>query len=344
VELARAIERELSAADIADPAWERVQRRVNDEFKGLQDALARHGHSASAQVREDGIVVEVVFQGRRRAVPELAAALEAEVGQMQRILSAREREILETHLLTEVGGTLQELIGAAERQVLEMNVELQERPTSTGMRLRLVWRPSRQAPPGLGPARERLRRSADAWSPEDRTAIGEFLQAQIGRAQAGDPSGSWLEHLTRALDYRDWHEFSIERRQHGQWRSATGPASGGERVLSVSVPLFAAASSHYRTAGNPHAPRLVTLDEAFAGVDDDARASCLGLLSTFDLDVVMTSEREWACYPEVPGVAIAQLSRVDEIPAVLVTRWEWDGRRRAAGPEPQPVPLTQLAQ
>ncbi|GAA1900474.1 hypothetical protein GCM10009716_07880 [Streptomyces sodiiphilus] len=339
VELARSIERELSGTDLADTAWERVQRRVNDEFKGLQDALARHGHSASAQVREDGIVVEVVFQGHRRAVPELATALETEVDQMQRILSAREREILETHLLTEVGGTLQELIGAAERQVLEMNEELQERPTSTGMRLRLVWRPSRQAPSGLGPARERLRRSADAWSPGDRAAIGEFLQAQIGRAQADDPSGSWLEHLTRALDYRDWHEFSIERRQHGRWRSATGPASGGERVLSVSVPLFAAASSHYRTAGNPHAPRLVTLDEAFAGVDDDARASCLGLLSTFDLDVVMTSEREWACYPEVPGVAIAQLSRVDEVPAVLVTRWEWDGRRRAAGPEPRPVPL-----
>jgi hypothetical protein len=43
----------------------------------------------------------------------------------------------------------------------------------------------------------------------------------------------------------------------------------------------------------------------------------------------MTSEREWGCYPQVPGLAIAQLSRVDEIAAVLVTRWEWDGRRRS---------------
>ncbi|MET8748610.1 SbcC/MukB-like Walker B domain-containing protein [Streptomyces sp. NPDC004667] len=80
--------------------------------------------------------------------------------------------------------------------------------------------------------------------------------------------------------------------------------------------------------GSPHAPRLVTLDEAFAGVDDDSRAKCLGLLHAFDLDVVMTSEREWACYPQVPGVAIAQLSRIDEVAAVLVTRWEWDGARR----------------
>ena len=70
------------------------------------------------------------------------------------------------------------------------------------------------------------------------------------------------------------------------------------------------------------------LDEAFAGVDDRARAKCLGLLAAFDLDVVMTSEREWGCYAEVPGLAIAQLSRIDGVAAVLVTRWEWDGAAR----------------
>ncbi|GAB2894562.1 TIGR02680 family protein [Streptomyces mayteni] len=341
VQLARAIETELAATDESDAVWERVQRKVNDEFKTLQDALSRHGHAASQRMLEDGLVVDILFQGRERAVPELATALTTEVDELQRMLSAREREILETHLITEVAGTLQELIGTAERQVRRMNDELADRPTSTGMLLRLVWRPSRAAPPGFTTARERLRQSADAWSPGDRAAIGDFLQAEIARAQAGDPAGTWLEHLTAALDYRAWHEFGIERHQHGQWRSATGPASGGERVLSVSVPLFAAASSHYATAGNPHAPRLVTLDEAFAGVDDDSRAKCLGLLSAFDLDVVMTSEREWACYPQVPGIAIAQLSRVDEVPAVLVTRWEWDGHERRRGPEPSPEPPAQ---
>ncbi len=126
----------------------------------------------------------------------------------------------------------------------------------------------------------------------------------------------------------------MERHQQGRWVPATGPASGGERVLAVSVPLFAAASSHYATAGSEYAPRLVTLDEAFAGVDDDFRAKCLGLLHALDLDVVMTSEREWACYTQVPGVAIAQLSRVEELDAVLVTRWERDGHRRVRGETP----------
>ncbi|SPE99507.1 ATPase involved in DNA repair [Streptomyces sp. MA5143a] len=334
VALARAVESRLSSVDDTDAAWERVQKRLSEEFGRLQDALSRHGHTATARPSEDGMRVDIVYQGRERAVPELAQALAVEVAELTRILSAREREILQTHLITEVAGTLQELIGAAERQVAAMNRELEERPTSTGMKLRLVWRASRRAPQGLAQARERLRQSADAWSPEDRAAVGAFLQEQIAHRQADDSTGSWLEDLTAALDYRSWHEFGVERHQHGKWVPATGPASGGERVLAASVPLFAAASSHYASAGGAYAPRLVTLDEAFAGVDDDSRAKCLGLLRAFDLDVVMTSEREWACYPQVPGIAIAQLSRVDDIDAVLVTRWEWDGSERRRGTEP----------
>ncbi|MFB7055945.1 TIGR02680 family protein [Streptomyces vinaceus] len=334
IALARALESELSTTDDSDGAWERVQRRLGEEFKTLQDALSRHGNTASARMVEDGMIVDVVYQGRERAVPELAEALAVEVGELTRILSAHEREILETHLITEVAGTLQELIAAAERQVLAMNAELDERPTSTGMRLRLVWRPSRKAPVGLAQARGRLLQTADAWTAEDRAGVGEFLQTQIARQQTEDAAGSWLEHLTAALDYRSWHEFAVERQQHGRWVPATGPASGGERVLAVSVPLFAAASSHYASAGSPYAPRLVTLDEAFAGVDDDSRAKCLGLLHAFDLDVVMTSEREWACYPQVPGIAIAQLARVDDVAAVLVTRWEWDGTARTRHEDP----------
>ncbi|MEV8315825.1 TIGR02680 family protein [Streptomyces sp. NPDC059900] len=345
VALARAVESRLSSVDDSDAAWERVQKRLSEEFGRLQDALSRHGHTATARPSEDGMRVDIVYQGRERAVPELAEALAVEVAELTRILSAREREILQTHLITEVAGTLQELIGAAERQVGAMNRELEERPTSTGMKLRLVWRASRRAPQGLAQARERLRQSADAWTPEDRAAVGAFLQEQIARRQADENAGSWLEDLTAALDYRAWHEFGVERHQHGKWVPATGPASGGERVLAASVPLFAAASSHYASAGGAHAPRLVTLDEAFAGVDDDSRAKCLGLLRAFDLDVVMTSEREWACYPQVPGVAIAQLSRVDDIAAVLVTRWEWDGSDRRRGAEPAVgVATTRVAQ
>ncbi|WP_300010823.1 TIGR02680 family protein [Pseudonocardia sp.] len=336
VRLARQIDQELESVGADDPAWDRVQRRVTDELKTLSDTLARQGSTASAQLLEDGIVVEVVFRGRPATVPELTAALDTEVTDRSRLLDEREREILENHLVNEVASTLQELIAQAEQQVGVMNAELDGRPTSTGMRLRLEWRPREDGPAGLVEARRRLlRQTSDAWSEDDRAAVGGFLQARIAEVRARDETGTWLEHLDTALDYRGWHRFVIERHQNGQWRPATGPASGGERVLAASVPLFAAASAHYASAGNPHAPRLVTLDEAFAGVDDHARAKYLGLLAAFDLDVVMTSEREWGCYPEVPGLAIAQLARTDGIAAVLVTNWRWDGRQRR--PVPRPV-------
>jgi uncharacterized protein (TIGR02680 family) len=328
VTLARTVNAALEATDDADGPWERVQRRVTEEHKVLADAMARHGHSAGLTVRDGVMVVDVVFQGRAHDIPGLAGALREEAEQRARLLSAREREILENHLLNEVAGTLHELISAAEAEVRTMNDELECRPTSTGMRLRLSWRQARDAPDGLDRVRHKLRQTIDAWSADDRAAVGSFLQQRIATEHAGNPAAGWAEALSAALDYRQWHEFVIQRYQDGQWRPATGPASGGERALAASVPLFAAASAHYKSAGNPNAPRLIALDEAFAGVDDDSRAKCLGLLATFDMDVVMTSEREWGCYPQVPGLGICQLARQDGVDAVLVTPWHWDGRER----------------
>ncbi|MFC5813581.1 TIGR02680 family protein [Nonomuraea harbinensis] len=339
--LARTVNAELDAVDDGDGPWDRVQKKVAEEHKLLSDAMARHGHSVGLTLHDGVMIVDVVFQGRSRDVPGLAAALAEETGHRARLLSAKEREILENHLLNEVAGTLHELIAAAESEVREMNSELESRPTSTGMRLRLLWKTGRNAPEGLDRVRDKLRQTVDAWSVADRSTVGAFLQERIAREHADNPAAGWTEALTKALDYRAWHEFAIQRQQDGQWRAATGPASGGERVLAASVPLFAAASAHYKSAGNPYAPRLVALDEAFAGVDDDSRAKCLGLLATFDMDVVMTSEREWGCYPQVPGLAICQLSRRDGIDAVLVTPWRWDGRERRRAERPAvavPVP------
>ncbi|NUR61686.1 MAG: TIGR02680 family protein [Catenulispora sp.] len=337
VALARSADAALSALDDSDSAWERVQQHVSREQQELSGALARHGHQAAMVLSQDGLmVVEVLFAGRVQDVPSLAAALDTEVAQRGRLLSAKERELLENHLVGEVAGALQELLTEAESTVAAMNRDLESRPTSTGMALRLVWRTSKSAPEGLQAVRARLlRKAVDAWSPADRAAVGDFLQRRIADDRAANPADTWHDQLARALDYRAWHTFTIERRTDGAWTSATGPASGGERVLAASVPLFAAASAHY-SSGHPHAPRLIALDEAFAGVDDDSRAKCLGLLAAFDLDVIMTSEREWACYPTVPAIAIAQLTRHEGVDAILVTPWRWNGLNRASTPRPDP--------
>lgn len=334
--LSRAAEQELSAADESDRAWTRVQQRVSNAATELSTQMSRHGHTSFVEQRGDVLVARVRFHGEEIDIDRMAERLAADVADRERLLSAREREILENHLVNEVAGHLHELLLAAEGQIDRMNRELAVRKTSTGMQLRVTWRERGDGPAGLTAARRLLGRSDATWTAEDRAAIGDFLQARIGEVREGDPTGSWQEHLERALDYRQWHRFGVERWQAGQWRSASGPASGGEKVLSVSIPLFAAASAHYNSA-DPSAPRLILLDEAFAGVDDDSRAKSLGLLATFDLDVVMTSEREWGCYPQVPGLAIAQLSRVEGIEAIGVSRWRWDGRRRERMAELSPA-------
>ncbi len=340
--LARRAEQLLHNVRDDDEAWTRVQSQISQDYGELGRALAALRHQAQAETNDYGLVVTIVYQNRPERPDQLSARLAGEIAQRRELLTAGEREILENHLQAEIAAAVQKLLQDVERQVSAINAELDKRPTSTGVRFRLQWQPLAEgtegAPIGLEAARKRLlNTSTDLWSAEDRRVVGEMLHQRIGiersRADAIG-GGSLLDQLARALDYRRWHRFRVQRWQDGQWRPLSGPASSGERALGLTVPLFAAVSSYYSQSGYAHAPRLVLLDEAFAGIDDAARAHCMGLIHEFDLDFVITSEREWACYAELPGVAICQLQRREGMNAVHVSRWTWDGRARRPDGDP----------
>ncbi len=336
--VARRAEQALARVAAEDSDWSRVQADVGRDLTELQNAMSVRGHSATAEPSDHGLIVRIVHQQRPERPDVLQRRIEAELAERRLLLTAREREVLEQHLEKEIAANLQRMIQDTDRRVTSINDELAARPTSTGVRYRLLWQPipedAQDGVPGLTEARRRLlKTSADAWSAEDRRQVGEFLQARIAAETASDDQATLYESLARALDYRRWHRFRVQRLQDGQWRPLAGPASSGERALGLTVPLFAACSSHYESA-DPHAPRLVLLDEAFAGIDDEARASCMALIREFDLDFVMTSEREWGCYPELPGLSICQLVRREGIDAVHVSRWTWDGIARRAAAEP----------
>jgi hypothetical protein len=272
--------------------------------------------------------VTTSYQGQALSPDGLASTLGEEITSRQRILDEREREILENHLLVEVASHLHQQIREGERLVATMNREIESRPLSTGMRLRFKWVALDE--PGLGEIKKRLLAAGSAWSPDDRKAIGDFLQRRIQEERASSETGTWLEHLERAFDYRTWHEFHVERLQNGSWKRLTkrtyGTGSGGEKAIALTLPQLAAAAAHY--SASPHAPRLILMDEAFVGIDSDMRAKCMGLLAAFDLDFVMTSEREWGCYDSVPALAIYQLVTRPGLDAVHETRWVWNGRTR----------------
>jgi uncharacterized protein (TIGR02680 family) len=341
--LARRTEQALADIPFDDEAWKRIQSHLSQDYTDLGRALSALGHQAQMdQTADYGLVVTVVYQNRPERPDHLTERLEAEITQRRELLTAREREVLENHLQAEIAAAIQRLLQDGERKVDAINAELYKRPTSTGVRFRLQWLPLAEgvdgAPVGLEAARKRLlNTSTDLWSPEDRSVVGAMLQDRINTERANADAvagGSLLDQLSRALDYRRWHRFTVQRWQDKQWRKLSGPASSGERALGLTVPLFAAVASFYSQSGSPHSPRLVLLDEVFAGIDDSARAHCMALIREFDLDFVVTSEREWGCYAELPGVSICQLQRLENIDAVHVSRWTWDGRAKLRESDP----------
>ena len=216
--LAREIEQALSTDSDEGARWQRLQRQVTDELGSLADALRRHGNNAAASFSEEAVVVEVTFRAHVTSLPALAAALAEEVQERQRLLDAREREILENHLVGEVASTLQELITAAERRVADTNRELAERPTSTGMQLRLRWTAVADGPDGLADARARLRQTTDAWSQADRAAVGE-LPAEPDQSGARPGRHRQLARASHARA-RLSRVAPVHRRAAAGWRLA----------------------------------------------------------------------------------------------------------------------------
>jgi uncharacterized protein (TIGR02680 family) len=299
--LARRTEQALTDVRHDDTAWERVQKEVANDATALQGALSGRSLQTYIETNDFGLVVQILHQGRRERPDRIARYLGEEIAQRNELLTAREREILEGHLESEIASAIQRLLQEAEAQRIRINAELHRRPTSTGVRYRLLWPPLSEqegAPVGLEAARKRLlNASADLWTAEDRRVIGTMLQSRIATEREavgadGGPgnrlgTGTLADQLARALDYRRWHRFRVERWQDGSWRKLSGPASSGERALGLTVPLFAAVASFYSQGSSKHAPRLMLLDEAFAGIDDAARAHCMGLIRAFDLSLTL---------------------------------------------------------
>lgn len=346
VDLARRIETTFADVESDDAAWDRNQRDIMSHFETLQTELRSHDYMPEATIIDEIFVVTVPFQSRLCTMTELRDAVLDEIRERQTMLDARERDVLEKHLIKDVAEHLHDLLHDALQWVDRMNSEIQSRPMSTGMTLRFKWEPQSDGPQAFTAARDLLLRARGTWAPDERLAVGQFLHQQIKAVRAENDTGTWQEHLAFALDYRQWHQFAVERKQEGTWKRLTkrthGTGSGGEKAIALTLPQFAAAAAHYGTA-DPLAPRLILLDEAFVGVDSDMRSKCMDLLTAFDLDFVMTSEREWACYPTVPAVAIYQLSARADVDAVGVTRWVWNGKQRIRDDSPMSAPARESA-
>jgi ABC-type molybdate transport system ATPase subunit len=212
-----------------------------------------------------------------------------------------------------------------------MNEALGQCTTSSGMRIELEWRPRVHDDAGLRDAVAILRRDVALLSDDARTRLVEFLRGRIEDARHSLEQGSSTEHVMAALDYREWHEFRVIQLKDGRREILTRrlhqQGSGGEKAVALHLPLFAAAAAQF-AAARASCPRMILLDEAFAGIDERMRAQLLGLLERFDLDFVLTSHELWGCYPECSALGIYHLHREPGIPGVATAHFRWDGERR----------------
>ncbi|WP_218579031.1 SbcC/MukB-like Walker B domain-containing protein [Phytohabitans houttuyneae] len=178
-----------------------------------------------------------------------------------------------------------------------------------------------------------LARGYHELSAERQDVVRSFLARKIDEARgdaAADCAADWKDQLAQALDYRGWLRLSLQYRPGGGSPWAVFDAarhaakSGGEKVVLLSQPLFAAAVVAY-DAASPHAPRWVWLDEAMTGVDAAVKASFMGLTVDFALDVMLTAHDEWCNYVTVPAVAVYDLARQVHVPGVDAMPYLWSG-------------------
>ena len=337
LELARALEAAIGDVDRAEEAATRRLNRLHARHVELTRELGAELEPSLAPEEDNLWVASIRHDHRNWEVRALLDLLRGEAAKRRELLLEDERAILRRFVLGEVGDHLRKLLRQAEDLVGQTNRLLAGAATASGLTLRLSWRPGEESAEAVREAVRRLAMEPELLGDADRRALEAFFQGRIDAARQDAGAVPWREHLMQALDYRRWHEFRIQQREAGDkpWQDLTRrrheASSGGEKAVALHLPLFAAAAAHYQSA-RPTAPRLILLDEAFAGIDEGMRGRIMALLVEFDLDFLITSHDEWGCYAELPGLSIYQLYRDPALRGILAVRFVWDGRRRAERP------------
>ncbi len=209
------------------------------------------------------------------------------------------------------------------------------RTAAAGVAVRLHWEVDPDQPAAVRSARSLLLK--DRVTDEERRDLQEFVRARVDQARAElEHHAPWEARLRESLDYRAWHRFTLQvsHRDWEGWQPATPKRmqrlSTGERSIALHLPMLASIAAHYTDEdGRPSGcPRLILLDELFAGVDAANRAMLFGTFTDWDLDAVFTSDHEWCQYATLSGIAIHHLHPPDGDGPLVSTRFTWDGRRR----------------
>jgi uncharacterized protein (TIGR02680 family) len=305
--------------------------RLTRALEELQAQLAAAGQDYHPEWDSaDGvIVVRIADELGPLPAAAFATRIAAARKDQQLLLSDSEQRILEDALLTRLAQQIHERTISARDLIRAMNKEMRGRRMSSGKRVGVSWQLADSLDGEQRAVASLLDADASRLSPDALARMRAHFAARIKTERARHRELPYRELLASVLDYRRWRQFvfqlvSPEGDEETLTRGRHSRLSGGEQSVSLHLPLFAAAHAMLNSA-RPDAPRLLALDEAFAGVDDTGRGELMSLAAQFDLDLFMTGYDLWATSGAVRAAAHYDLAHSPVQHTVSALLLVWDG-------------------
>ena len=256
----------------------------------LFDEFEREKFSAK---RQD---ISARYQGVKISFSGLLNHLKEDITELESLIKDGDRELFEDILANTVSRKIRGKINASNTWVKKMNALMNSMNTSSGLKLSLKWRSKnaeKEEQLDTKELVELLKKDYRLMSEEEAAKISTHFRSKVeeARRNAKDGTGmaSFYQIMKEALDYRKWFEFQLFSQKNGERQkeltnSVFGTFSGGEKAMSMYVPLFSAVVAKYQ-GGRKDAPRLISLDEAFAGVDNRNIRDMFRLMTEFQFDL-----------------------------------------------------------
>lgn len=282
-------------------------------------------------------------QNRRASVMAICQQVNQTIIEQEAFVDEADHKLFEEILLNSIGNTIKGLISKTEQWVKKMNAILQNTKDENRLRLSISWLPKNAENDREMNTRELvriLRQPAAMQAPEDLERMIRHFREKINYAKVLQENHSegnvqtLHEVMREVLDYRNWFKFLLSfQKDNEPKRELTNQRfyklSGGEKAVAMYLPLFTAMYARFEDAKR-EAPRMVCLDEAFAGVDELNIADLFGTLEDLGFDYLLNSQALWGDYDTVSSLNIYQLLRKANGTTVGISRSHWNGKKKEA--------------
>ncbi|WP_051128245.1 TIGR02680 family protein [Amphibacillus jilinensis] len=314
-------------APVHIPAW--MEDETDEE---------KFPHIEKWKQKGNRIIIELDYLGKKVSPYTVQRKIEEDQNRQQSLLNDQDKALYEEILYKSVGQKLRARIRRAEQWAKKMDKLMTTRDTSSGLSFSIRWKPrTADAETELDTIDlvRLLKQDARLLKEEDLEKITTHFRSKIAKAKelmdGKTEIQTLLQVLKEVLDYRKWFSFILYFQREGESkRDLTNNQfykfSGGEKAMAMYIPLFTACYSRYQEA-EKEAPYIISLDEAFAGVDENNIREMFEVVEQLGFDYIMNSQVLWGDYDTISQLAVSELVRPKNADFVSVIRYHWDGKQ-----------------